>query len=111
MTDALPAALLGHVDDAGLDRVGGGLRMTIDLAVERDRAARGPGDAEHRLHDLAAAGADQAVEAEDLALAQLEADVVEFGRVATAGDVEHRRADRGVALGEDLVDGAADHHA
>ncbi len=36
--DALLAALLGHIDDAGVDRVGGRLRRDR-LAVERDRAA------------------------------------------------------------------------
>ena len=70
-----------------------------------------PGDAEDRLHDLAAPGADQPVEAEDLALAQLEGDVVEFGRMRQAGDASSTGAPMcGLALGEDVVDGAADHH-
>ena len=70
--DALALALLRHIDDAARDRVG---RRADDdgLAVELQRAARRLGDAEQRLHQLAAAGADEAVEAEDLALAQVEA--------------------------------------
>ena len=80
------------------------------LAVERDRAAAGAGDAEDRLHQLAAPRADQPVEAEDLALAQLEGDAVELGRVREVGDGKHRRADVRRALREDVVDGAADHH-
>src|SRR5690606_21120441 len=63
------------------------------------------------LHDLAASGADEAIEAEDLALAQLEGDVVELGRMRQAGDLEQRAAELRLALREDGVDGAPDHHA
>ena len=72
--------------------------------------ARGSRDAEQRLHHLAAAGADQAVEAEDLALAQVEGDVGEFGRVRQARRPSSTGSPSGdVDLREDLVDGAADH--
>ena len=107
---ALLAAVLGHVDDAAGDGVGGGADDG-DAAVDLDDALRGPGGAEERLHELAAAGADEAVEAEDLALAQGEADGVELGRVAVAGDLEHLRAGSAWLLGEDRVDRAADHQA
>ena len=60
-----------------------GERTTIGLPSSVTVPPRRAGDAEQGLHDLAAAGADQAVEAEDLALAQVEGDVGELGRVAT----------------------------
>ena len=106
---ALAAAVLGHVDDAVGDRVGGAADRG-EAAVDPDLALRGLRDAEERLHELAAPGADQAVEAEDLAVAQGEADVLELGRVAVAGDLQHLLADPVGALGEDRVDRAADHH-
>src|SRR5450631_4527339 len=79
--DALPLTLLRDIDDAGGDRVGGAANGD-GLAAERDRAGRTARDAEQRLHQLAAAGADEAVEAQNLTPAKIERDVGEFGRVA-----------------------------
>ncbi|MEZ5863365.1 MAG: hypothetical protein R3D25_04575 [Geminicoccaceae bacterium] len=76
-----------------------------------DPPARRPGEAEDALHGLGATGADEAVEAEDLAPAELEGDIGELGGVAEAFDLEHHLADRDIALGEDLVDRPADHEA
>jgi hypothetical protein len=64
-----------------------------------------------RLVRVAAASADQTVETEDFALAQLEADVVKFGRMRQARDLEQRPADPGLPFREDMVDRTADHHA
>ena len=68
-------------------------------------------DAEQALHRLGAAGADQPVETENLAPPQLEGNVGIFGRVRQPLDRQDDVADRHVALGEDLVDRTADHHA
>ena len=64
--------------------------------------------AEDALNELAAAGADQAVKPDDLALAHRDRDVVE----AVAGELfglENRRADRDLVLVVDLIDRPVDH--
>ena len=66
-------------------------------------------DAEDRAGDLAAAGADEAGEADDLARAHVERDVVEDARARQPLDLEQRFADLGRQLGEQLGDVAADH--
>ena len=70
----------------------------------------GPGDPEQRLHELRPPGADEAVEPEDLAAAQGEPDIGEFGRVVVAFDLQHHVAATWRALGEDVGDLAPDHH-
>ena len=83
------------------------------IAISAPSMAIGPGgrgrDAEQRLGDVAAARADEAGEAENLALAQIEGNVAEppFER-----QVAHRQrdiADRHDLLGEHLRDLAPDH--
>ena len=67
-------AVLGEEGHAGVHRHAGIPDRDL-FAVDRDRA-RGRGrDAEQRLGDIAAARADEAGEAENLALAQIEGDV------------------------------------
>src|SRR5690606_14795585 len=106
--DALFTALLGDIDDAGHDRIGG-RAGGHGLAVETDGAARGFRQAEQRLHDLAAPRPDKPVEAEDLPGMEGEAYAVELGGVAELEDLEHGCANRRGALGEDVIDIAADH--
>ena len=73
--------------------------------------ARALGQAEQALHRLRAARADQAVEAENFAGAQGKADAVELGGMREIFDLEHGRAERDRALGENVVDRAPDHQA
>src|SRR5690606_2397335 len=90
--DALMAALFRDIDDARADGVGGRAGRD-DLTVQRDGTAAGARDAEYRLHQFAAAGPDQTIEAEYLALAQFEGDAVELGRVRQVRDGQDRRSD------------------
>ena len=80
--------------------------------VEQQLAARERGDAEERLDELGATGALQAGDADDLAGAQLEVDVVDVA-VAGAAQLEARLAEHGalLGLGEVRGDRAADHAA
>ena len=64
--------------------------------------------AEYALDELAAAGADQAVEADDLAFAHLDRDVVKAGAGELVG-LQDRRADRNCVLVIDLFDRSVDH--
>ena len=105
---ALPAPVLGDIDDAG----GHSLRSgsdDADIAFDPAGALCGLGDAEQCLHHLGPAGADQTVKAQNLSAVQGEGDVLEFGRVTISRDGQHRRADLGGAFGIDLIDAAADH--
>ena len=83
------------------------MRRTVELDPAAGRAAE-PEDALHRLRS---AGADEAIEAQDLALLEREGEIGELGGVGEALDLEHGLADGDVALGKDLVDRPADHEA
>ena len=91
---------------------GVGRRVDADLAAAQpDRPAVDLVGADHRARHLGPARAHQSGEAEDLALAQLEAHVLEQVLGTEAGDLEHGLAasldaDR-LRLARDL---AADHH-
>ncbi len=63
---ALVLTVLRHIGNAGCNRIGG-RTDSQRLAIQRDGSTRGRGDAEQALHGLGAAGADEAVEAQDLA--------------------------------------------
>ena len=56
-------------------------------------------------------GANQTIKAKDFAAAKLEADIGEFRRVRETFDFQDRLADGKIALGENLVDRAADHQS
>ncbi len=81
------------------------------LAVQRNGAARRRRDAEQTLHGFGAAGADKAIEPKNFALAQLEGNIGIFRRVRQAFNGQHDLANGNVALGKNLIDGTADHHA
>src|SRR5690606_31804642 len=105
---AVAPAFLRNVDDAGADRVRGGVEAD-PLALQRERAAGGARDAEQRLAKFGAARADEAVDAEYLPAPELEGDVVEFRRVAVVLDRENGRPDGHLGLRKDVLDVAADH--
>ena len=67
-------------------------------------------DAEQRLRELAAPGADEAGEADDLAGAHGQADAPGHRPAHEVARLEHRRADRHGDLGEEVVDAPPDHH-
>ena len=81
--------------------------MRTGRAVEADLARLRRADAEDDLGELAAPGADQAGEADDLAGADRQADVVEQRRAGEPPHLEQRRADRGLELGEEVLDACA----
>ena len=105
--EALVAAALGRERDAALHRVL--LAANLDrLALEDDGAGRLRPPAEDRHRAFAAAGADEAVEPDDLARAHAEGHIREPG----AGEVLHveeRRAESDLLLVVDLLDRAVDH--
>ena len=103
-------AILGHVADAGPD----GIARTADahrLSVDADLARVVRVEPEDGAGHLRAASTDQAGQAEDLAGADLEADVLEDAGARVAADLEDDVADGHRALGEQVLDLAADHHA
>ena len=107
---ALGLAILGDIGEPGANGVA--RRMNVGrLAVDLDRAAGDLAKAEQALHRFGAAGADEAVEADDLAGMQGERHAVEFGGVREIVRFEHDGAELHLALGIDLLDGAADHQA
>ena len=100
--------VLGQQADAllhGLD----GLDAGDLLAPEVHLAAVGLGDAEHGLHDLGAARANQAGQAHDLAGVHVQAHVPEVARAAELVDLQKFATDLGLFLGEELGDLAAHH--
>ena len=87
-------------------------------AVDQDPAALHRIGAEDGTGELGAPGADQAGQAQDLALADFQADVVEHDGVRVAGVAAavdaldgqgHRTGARALAMGEQAIDLAADH--
>ena len=64
--------------------------MRKRLAVEDDLAARALVEPADALDDLASAGADQAGDAEDLALVEREGDVAEAAAVGEAAHLHQR---------------------
>ena len=78
-------------------------------AVDLDVAGVGAVDPEDRARHLAAAGAHEPGERDDLAGADLEAHVEEHALAREPVDGEHRAPDRGVLLGEQRAQLAADH--
>src|SRR5690606_31859265 len=69
---ALSLAILGHIDQPGLDRLAD--RGEMDrLAIDPDGAAGAPGKADDRLHHGRAPRPDQPGKAENFALAQRKA--------------------------------------
>src|SRR5690606_20965389 len=111
--DAGTFAVLGQVDDAGLHGIRIGsylLRVAMQPHCAR-RARPQPADA---FGDFRTAGADEATDAEDFALAQFEADVLEARTVADVIDFENFLAGRLVRaglVGIELRDLAPDHAA
>ena len=108
--DAVALAVLGEVDDATVDAVA--IRADRErLAVERDRAGSSRPQPAHALDDLAAAGADQPGDPEDLAPAEGEGNVAEPAAVAQVADFQqHVGRLRFGALGRiELAEDSADH--
>src|SRR5207237_5317435 len=104
------AAILGHERDPPADRVD----RRSDRhrrAVDEDRAGLRGLEAEDGLGDLAPAGADQARDAEDLAAANGEADVLEAAAQREALDAQDRRGAGRARLRIQLAYVAADHRA
>ena len=79
------------------------------LAVHDDLAALGCGHSEEGFEDFGATRPHQAGKAEDLAAAQLEADVLDEGATVEATHGEHDITDLGMFLGEHLGQ-LAPHH-
>ena len=102
------AAILGQVGDAAGHRLPRRANIAC-LAVEDDRAGCRRLDAEERQADIGASGADQAGEAEDLAAADVEADVMKDALTGEAAHGQDQVAllDRGARLQE--PDLATDH--
>ena len=89
-----------------------GARDRDRLAVEPDLAAEPAVDAEDRARELAAAGADQPGQAQDLAAAQRQADrLVGIGGGAHAPQLEHGLAGRRRRRQVEGLQVAADHQA
>ena len=103
---ALRTPLLRHQRDPASDRILG--RMADRPALELDRAPESAVGAEEGPGDLGLAGADQPVEADDLAPLDLEGDVLEqmVGRPSAVRTGSPLRLSRHVVL----EDRAADHH-
>ena len=79
-------------------------------AVSRIVAVLGRRDAEQDLGELAAPGADEPGEADDLARAHGQADVPGHRPPDEIARLEHRRADRHGGLGKKALDAPPDHH-
>ena len=77
-----------------------GERMAIGRPSSATLARAGVRDAEKRLAELRAPGSDEPVEAEDLAAAQLEGNVVELRRMRVSGHFQNRVADGHIDLRE-----------
>ena len=107
---ALLAAVLGDEAEAGAH---GGERAPAGQALARHLDVAGVGlvDAEDRAGDLAAAGADEPGERDDLAGADVERDVEEHALAREALDLEHLLADLRVLLREERGEVAPDHAA
>src|SRR4029077_13949338 len=82
---------------------------THRAAVDRDLATLRPRDPEEHLGDLRSSGAEQAEEAEDLTLAEVEADVPDEAGGGQAAYAHQRRADRRRLLREEFSRLGADH--
>ena len=111
--DVLRAAVLGDEAETRADRRLGTIGAER-LAVQEDRAAGARTEAEDRLSRLGAAGADETAEAEDLALVDLEGDVVDERRRLEMRDLQRDRSRHRVllmALGIDRAELGADHGA
>src|SRR5688500_3140941 len=115
---AVVLAVLGHIGDAGLHRLVDGGDVDL-LAVQQDLAADllAVGAAEDAHGELGAAGAHQAGNADDLALADIEIDAFDHlpvGMFPVVDDpvlhFEDRVADLGMAL-RIAVSQLAPHHA
>ena len=106
---ALVAPVLGDEGDAGTDR-GARAPWAHPPSAQGDGAPVVGVDAEDGPGDLAATGSDEAGQADDLARADGEGDVVELAGGGEALHVEDHLADLGRRLGEQLGDLAA-HHA
>ena len=100
---------LGLQHDATADRVGRRLRRER-LAIHAHRARVGAMQAEDGLDDFGAPGADEAEQADDLALAHLQVDAAEMG---TSRQSAHVEADRvaDLALTVARLEVAPDHRA
>jgi hypothetical protein len=80
------------------------------FAIEPDFARLGRRNPEHRLRELAAAGADEAGEANDLAGPHREADALRQPATHKIARFEDRRADRRLRFRKEIVDSPLDHH-
>ena len=85
------AAVLGHIGDAEV-HASRGVRTVTALPLERDRAGGRRLDAEQRETDIGASGADQPGEAQHLAAAEVEADVLEHALAAEPRDRQQQLA-------------------
>ena len=88
-----------------------GFRMLTALPLILTVPLVGRRDAEDGARDIGAAGADEAAEADDLALAHREADVGEDARQREVLDLERDVADRGALLVHVFLERPADHQA
>ena len=84
-------AVAGHIGDAGADGVGGMAELDR-LAVDLDGAAGRADRAGERGEQLVLALAFERDDAGDLAVAEVERDIVELGADAQVADAEARRA-------------------
>ncbi len=103
------AAILGHIDNPIGHRICRRQDRHRRAAHGHSPAGRA-GDAEQRLHEFGTSRTDQPVKPKDLALAQGEGNIGEFGRVAHVFDRQDVVTDGAVAIRKDLADIAADHH-
>lgn len=103
-------AILGEKRHPVTDRLVGAVDHDL-FPVDRDRARARRRDPEERLGDVGAAGSDEAGNAEDLAGAHIEGDVVEDAVERQVLHRQHHVADRHLLLREHLGDFTSDHHA
>src|ERR1700733_1947096 len=103
-------SILGQEGDSGLYRIGG--RPDMDLAATYgDRSGVEAIRADNASRDLGATRADHAGHADDLAAANLEADVAERALPGQSPDREDRLARRDMRKISEVVETAAYHHS
>ena len=103
-------AIFRHITDAISDR----FRWAGDFdrfAIQPDLARFRRQHAEDHLGGFAAPAADQARQPDDLAGAHAEGDIAGQWRTVEIADIQHNIADFRRLFGEEVFDGAPDHHA
>src|SRR5450755_719616 len=107
---ALLLAVFRHVANSRVNR--GAWRPDDDrFAVQANFSARRLAHAEQTLGRLRTPGADETVEAENLAAAEFKRDIGELRWVGQTVGFKNRLANGDVAFWEDLIDRSTDHQA